>query len=67
MFGRYVKRSLQGDPGTPDGTFVEKTPDQGNAVRYATRRVELWQRIRGIRCPIAARLRDFNETRAKGQ
>src|ERR1700689_2314170 len=65
--GCHAKLTLESHAEPPDGTFVEKTPDQGNAVRYATWRVELWQRIRGIRRPIAARLRDFNETRAKGQ
>src|ERR1700689_2297039 len=46
--GCHAKLTLESHADPPDGTFVEKTPDQGKAVRYARRRVELWHRIRGV-------------------
>src|ERR1700733_4606745 len=65
--GCHPEFAFERQPDSPDCTLVEKTPDQGNAVWYAARRIESRHRIRGIRRPIAARLGDFYESRAKGQ
>src|SRR5207253_5819963 len=49
----------------PDQSVGEQASQNRDPVRNATRRVELRQRIRRIRCPVTARFRDLDEPGAQ--
>src|SRR6185436_607020 len=56
---------LEGQSHLPDQTIIEQTAEDCDTVRHATRRTELWQRIRRIRSPVTSRFRDLDESGAQ--
>ena len=66
-FVRDLKGLFKRDSDTPDCALIEEAPDQGDPVRHAAGRHELWKRMLGIRRPVAARFRHLNESGAEGK
>src|SRR5262245_5304951 len=64
---RYAEGTLHGDARASHHAFVEQPAEQRHAVRHPSRRREFRQRIVWIRRPVAARLGNFDEARAKRQ
>src|SRR5262249_17387333 len=64
---RHPERALERQSNTTQRALIKQTPDESDAVRDATRRVEMRQRPAGVGSPVAARLRDGNEARPQCQ
>jgi hypothetical protein len=65
--GRYIQGALESQTGTPERAFVEKASNEGDAVGHPSRRREFGKRVRGVRSPVAARLRYFDKAGAESQ
>src|SRR4051812_41747801 len=63
----HVELTFERDSYLPNQSVIKQAAQDGDAVRHAPRRVELRQRIRRIRRPIAARFGNFDKTCAQGQ
>src|SRR4051812_19290521 len=60
-----AERFLQRDARAPDETVVEQPAQQRHTVRHPARRIELRERMCGIRSPVTARLGHVHEPRAQ--
>lgn len=67
MFVGDVEGLFEGDAGCAQHAFFKGARDERDAVGNAARRREFRQRVSGIGSPVAARLRDFDETGAQGE
>src|SRR5271165_5965367 len=65
--GRYIQGPLQRESGSADRTLVEEPSNQGDAVRHSPRRGKLRQRMRGVRGPVAPRLRYLHKPSANSK
>src|SRR5215471_9220865 len=61
----HGERAFKRQPHFTNQSVVEQTTENGNTVRHAARRVELWQRVGWIGRPIAASFRNLDKTRAQ--
>src|SRR5262249_23533188 len=64
-FPRNCELAFEGQACLPYQSVVEQPAEDRDAVRHAPGRIELGQRIRRIRGPVASRFRDLDEPRAE--
>src|SRR5579883_951301 len=63
----YSQRALQRQPDATERSLIEQAPNQSDALRYPTRRVEARQRSTRVGGPVASGLSHRDEARPQRQ